>query len=61
MPTRLVLFDIDGTLLTTNGRAVQAMLAALREAYGVTGAWDDQDMNGKSVLWIVHKLLADMG
>ena len=61
MPTRLVLFDIDGTLLTTNGRAVQAMLAALREAYGVTAAWDTPVMNGKTELWIVHKLLADMG
>lgn len=61
MPTRLVLFDIDGTLLTTNGRAVQAMLAAVRAVYGVAATWDTQAMNGKTELWIVHKLLADVG
>lgn len=61
MKTRLVLFDIDGTLLTTNGMAVESMLAAVQAAYGVTAKWDSSKMNGKTELWIVHKLLADAG
>ena len=58
---RLVLFDIDGTLLTTNGLAVKAMLAAVNITYGVTAAWDSAVMNGKTELWIIHKLLGDAG
>lgn len=61
MKTQLVLFDIDGTLLTTNGMAVESMLAAAQAAYGVTAKWDSTEMNGKTELWIVHKLLADAG
>lgn len=61
MTTRLVLFDIDGTLLTTNGHAVKAMLASAEAAYGVKAAWDTSTMNGKTELWIVHKLLGDAG
>ena len=61
MTDRLVLFDIDGTLLTTNGNAVKAMLTAVRATYGVEAAWDSTAMNGKTELWIVHKLLGDAG
>lgn len=57
----LVLFDIDGTLLTTNGLAVKAMLAAVEGTYGVTTSWDSAAMNGKTELWIIHKLLGDAG
>lgn len=61
MYTHLVLFDIDGTLLTTHGLAVQAMLAAVQGTYGVRAAWDGEAMNGRTELWIVHKLLMDAG
>lgn len=36
-PVRLVLFDIDGTLLWTDGAGRRAMEFALREVFGTTG------------------------
>jgi phosphoglycolate phosphatase len=58
---RLVLFDIDGTLLTTRGRAVDAMVAAYRAVYGreVGHLW--HHMDGKTELQITHELLAAVG
>ena len=35
--TRLVLFDIDGTILRSNGAGRRAMLAALRDVFGTPG------------------------
>jgi phosphoglycolate phosphatase-like HAD superfamily hydrolase len=61
MILRLALFDIDGTLLTTQGRAVQALLAALEAVYGVRPANDGYLMDGKTELRIVHELLVQVG
>jgi phosphoglycolate phosphatase-like HAD superfamily hydrolase len=61
MKPRLALFDIDGTLLTTNGRAVQAMMAALETVYNVRPESDGYLMDGKTELRIVHELLEQMG
>lgn len=58
---RLVLFDIDGTLLTTNGRAVQAMLASYRNVYGRDAAGLDYRMDGKTDLQITYELMALAG
>ncbi len=38
--TRLVLFDIDGTLLNTGGAGRRAMKETLREVYGTCGSAD---------------------
>lgn len=56
--SRLLLFDIDGTLLHTSGNAVQALLAALESVYGKTPPSDGFLMDGKTELRIVHELLA---
>jgi hydroxymethylpyrimidine pyrophosphatase-like HAD family hydrolase len=40
MSERLILFDVDGTLLTTNGQATAAMRTAYRRIYGVTVNFD---------------------
>ncbi|MBI3993903.1 MAG: haloacid dehalogenase-like hydrolase [Candidatus Lambdaproteobacteria bacterium] len=61
MYTRLVLFDIDGTLLTTNGDAVRAMLRAYERVYGTRPVTDGFLMDGKTELQIVHELLAAAG
>jgi phosphoglycolate phosphatase-like HAD superfamily hydrolase len=61
MILRLALFDIDGTLLTTRGRAVQALLAALKAVYGVRPENGGYLMDGKTELRIVHELLAQSG
>ena len=61
MIRRLALFDIDGTLLTTNGRAVEAMVAALGAVYGCRPHTDGFLMDGKTELRIVHDLLEHEG
>lgn len=58
---RLVLFDIDGTLLTTHGRAVRAMMAAYRRAYGCEAAQLPYRMDGKTELQITFELMAMAG
>jgi phosphoglycolate phosphatase-like HAD superfamily hydrolase len=58
---RLVLFDIDGTLLTTNGRAVQAMMAAYRRVYGREAADLPYRMDGKTELQITLELMTLAG
>ncbi len=58
---RLVLFDIDGTLLSTNGLAGQSMMAAFRDAYGFAPAKNLKGMSGKTELRIVHELLGRSG
>src|SRR5579863_2829396 len=55
---RLVLFDIDGTLLTTNGQAIKAMMAAYRDVYGCNAVEFPYRMDGKTELQITHELLA---
>jgi phosphoglycolate phosphatase-like HAD superfamily hydrolase len=58
---RLVLFDIDGTLLTTHGRAVRALLAAYGHVYGLDASALDYRMDGKTELQITHELMALAG
>jgi len=58
---RLVLFDIDGTLLTTHGRAVRAMMAAYRRAYGCEAAHLPYRMDGKTELQITIELMTMAG
>ena len=60
-PTHLLLFDIDGTLLTTNGDAVRAMMAAYREVYGIEPPSDGMLMDGKTELAIAYELLGMCG
>ena len=45
---RLILFDIDGTLLSTNGAAKRAFHRALLEVYGVTGPIATHPFDGKT-------------
>jgi len=52
----LVLFDIDGTLLTAAGSGRRAIHAALREVFGSTGP-DDYWFDGKTDRQIVRDLM----
>jgi phosphoglycolate phosphatase len=57
---RLILFDIDGTLV--RGRAArQAFEVALRHAYGTAGAIDGHDFSGKTDPQIARELLTGAG
>lgn len=56
---RLVLFDIDGTLVSAGRAARESVLAALEAAYGWTGSADAHDFSGKTDPQIVRELVAE--
>lgn len=56
---RLVLFDIDGTLVSAGRAARESILAALEAAYGWTGSADTHDFSGKTDPQIVRELVAE--
>lgn len=53
---KLVLFDIDGTLLLTDGAGKRAIFAALLEVFGSTGPADHR-FDGKTDRQIVRELM----
>ena len=55
-PVRLVLFDIDGTILQSNGAGRRAMIAALREVFGGAGP-EDHRYDGKTDPQIVREVM----
>lgn len=55
---RLVLMDIDGTLLETSGAGRTALKLALESVYGHSGDVEGYDMGGRTILQIVYDLLA---
>lgn len=57
---RLVLFDIDGTLLR-GGPAKEAFQLALIEAFGTAGAIEESDFSGKTDPQIARELLTGAG
>jgi len=58
---RLVLFDIDGTLLSASGAGRRAMHRAFLDVYGTAGPIDAYDFRGKTDRVIVRDLLAAAG
>ncbi|HEY0303419.1 MAG TPA: HAD hydrolase-like protein, partial [Longimicrobiales bacterium] len=58
---RLILFDIDGTLLHTNGAARRAFQRALLEVYGTAGPIDSHAFDGKTDPQIARELLSAAG
>ena len=58
---RLLLFDVDGTLVSARGAGRRAMGRALLAVYGVTGPIDSYDFRGKTDPQIVFDLLAAAG
>jgi phosphoglycolate phosphatase-like HAD superfamily hydrolase len=61
MMRRLVLFDVDGTLLWSHGAGRSAIRAALLEELGATGPIDGYRFDGKTDPQIVHDLMAVAG
>lgn len=53
---KLVLFDIDGTLLLSDGAGRRAIYRALREVFGATGP-EDYHFDGKTDPQIVRELM----
>ncbi len=58
---RLILFDIDGTLLSTNGAAKRAFHRALLEVYGTAGPIATHPFDGKTDPQIARELLKEAG
>lgn len=54
---RLILFDIDGTLLSTRGGAKRAFHRAMLEVYGTAGPISTHPFDGKTDPQIVRELL----
>jgi len=58
---RLVLFDIDGTLLSAVGVSGRAFEAALQEVFGTVGDVEHYDYSGKTDPQIVRDLMRGAG
>jgi phosphoglycolate phosphatase-like HAD superfamily hydrolase len=58
---RLLLFDIDGTLVTTAGAGRRALARALRDVFGTTGTLDAYDLAGRTDRRIVLDVLTSAG
>ncbi len=58
---RLLLFDVDGTLITSRGAGRRAVKAALERVYGAVGGIDHYDMGGKTDQRIVFDVMEAHG
>lgn len=61
MRARLLLFDVDGTLVRVDGAGREALREALRAVYGETGPIDGFDFHGRTDPAIVRGLLRAVG
>jgi len=59
--TRLLLFDIDNTLLYTGGAGSHAMTVALQEMFGVTDGFAKVEFSGRTDLYILSEGLRQHG
>lgn len=58
---KLVLFDVDGTLITSRGAGRRAMRAALERVFGAAGGIDQYDLRGRTDTRIVHDVMGALG
>lgn len=58
---RLLLFDVDGTLVDTDGAGREALRRALESVFGETGPIDSFDFHGKTDPAIVRGLMRGAG
>jgi phosphoglycolate phosphatase-like HAD superfamily hydrolase len=58
---KLVLFDIDGTLITSRGAGRRAMRLAFERVFGTAGGIDQYDLRGRTDTRIVHDVMAAEG
>jgi hypothetical protein len=58
---KLLLFDIDGTLMLSGGAGFRAMERAIEQRYGVTGATEGVVPDGKTDLLILREVLRASG
>jgi phosphoglycolate phosphatase len=58
---KLVLFDIDGTLITSRGAGRHAMRSAFEHVFGTAGGIDTYDLRGRTDTRIVHDVMVAEG
>src|SRR5262249_52271511 len=58
---KLVLFDVDGTLLSASGAGRRALDRAMRDVYGTSGPIDSYDFRGGTDPQIIRDLLGRAG
>lgn len=61
MTPRLLLFDIDGTLVLTGGAGQRAMDRAFAELFGVSDAFAGVSMAGRTDRWLVDRAFETHG
>jgi phosphoglycolate phosphatase len=59
--SRLILFDIDGTIVTDGGASRQAFGSALAQVYDYSGDLGQYDFSGRTDPQIAHMVLSDFG
>ena len=59
--TRILLFDIDGTLVLTGGAGVRAMSRAFEDVFAVPDAFREIPMPGRTDTWILSDAAAAHG
>jgi phosphoglycolate phosphatase-like HAD superfamily hydrolase len=58
---RLLLFDVDGTLVTARGAGRRALARALEQVFGTAGAIGTYDLRGATDRAIVHDVMTQAG
>jgi phosphoglycolate phosphatase-like HAD superfamily hydrolase len=58
---KLILFDIDGTLLRVSGISRQSLIDALREVFGTEGSAETHDFAGKLDSVIIKEVMRSAG
>ncbi|HWA10714.1 MAG TPA: haloacid dehalogenase-like hydrolase [Opitutaceae bacterium] len=57
----LLLWDIDGTLISSGGAGMRALQRALETTFGLAGSLDDIDFAGRTDRWIIRRVFSKFG
>ena len=60
-PKRLLLFDIDGTLINSGGAGLAALRDVLRDQFGIADDLEGIEIAGRTDSGIVHQILRKIG
>ena len=53
---KLILWDIDGTLIASGGAGMRALQVALRNVFAIDGSLADIDFAGRTDIWIMREV-----